>query len=332
MYFERLEKWEQILEVVDDAEPEVERRQFLAIRITLLCARARALAQLGKHAKAEAALATAVRACPKGAIDPLIVVEASRGLCSALAGMTELAAHPHFERALAGCRAIGHRFHEAWIERSRPPVAVRVGGTSTNTQRSDASATALVLGDVAAILGAGHSVDLLGHRLTAILEQTALAPRLQIESESGQPFRSESSLDFQTSPNGVSTIHLRGSDRRMRVLGVSDVHSLDDIALLKNIVDVVQVSVAPHVGPGGRRRPTDPLARGDAIEQRRDRVPVAADGRAAPRRHAPGIRGSADPDHRRDRNRQGGPRAFHPRVEPRRARALRRVQLRDDAT
>jgi transcriptional regulator with PAS, ATPase and Fis domain len=247
-YHERLEQWHRVLEIVDDAEPEVTRRQFRALRTTLLCARARALAQLGKHAKADAALATAVRGCPKGAIDPLIVVEASRGLCSTLAGERAVG-DLHFDRALAGCRAIGHRYHEGWIGRIRPAVAVAPGAPPVPDviRRGDERAAAIVLGDVAAVLGAGHSIDLLSHRLTAILEQTSLAARLQIENESGQPFRTETSVEFQSSPSGTSTIQLRGSDRRI-TFRVHDVHGLEDIALLKNVVDLVQTAL---------RRPAD---------------------------------------------------------------------------
>jgi transcriptional regulator with PAS, ATPase and Fis domain/tetratricopeptide (TPR) repeat protein len=255
-YHERLEQWHRVLEIVDDTEPEVARRQFRALRTTLLCARARALAQLGKHAKADAALATAVRSCPKGAIDPLIVVEASRGLCSSLAGDRAVGAL-HFDRALAGCRAIGHRYHEAWIGRVRPNAAVAPGTLAVpdNVRRGDERSAAIVLGDVAAVLGAGHSIDLLSHRLTAILEQTSLAARLQIESESGLSFRTETSVEFQSSPTGTSTIQLRGSDRRI-VFRIHDVHGLEDIALVKHIVDLVQTAL---------RRPGD--ADGDDGQQ-----------------------------------------------------------------
>ena len=43
--------------VAEDADPELARRQYKAIRTSLLCAKARALARLGRHADAAAALA-----------------------------------------------------------------------------------------------------------------------------------------------------------------------------------------------------------------------------------------------------------------------------------
>jgi DNA-binding NtrC family response regulator len=241
-YFESLKEWHSVLDVAEGAEPELARRQFRALRTSLLCAKARALAQLGKHRHAEATLASAVRACPRGAIDPLIVLEASLGLCRTLAG-DGTQGGIHFDRALAGCRAIGHRYHESWIERRRQ-TATTDRHTSVALARPliDPHGTALVLADVSAILGAGQSVDLLAHRLTAILGQTSLAERLRIESQSGRPYRADSSVEYQAAPDGSCAIRLRGSDRQIAI-HIRDVHSLEDIALLKNIVDLVQAAV-----------------------------------------------------------------------------------------
>jgi DNA-binding NtrC family response regulator len=241
-YFESLEEWHGVLGIADDAEPELARRQFRALRTSLLCAKARALAHLGKHHQAETALATAVRACPRGAIDPLIVLEASLGLCRALAG-DGAQGGIHFDRALAGCRAIGHRYHESWINRCRQGTIIAPHTKAAIAKPAvDPHGTALILADVSAILGAGHSVDLLAHRLTAILQYTPLAARVRIESESGRPFRAASSAEYQAGPDESCAILLRGSDRRIAV-HVRDVHSLEDIALLKNIVDLVQAAV-----------------------------------------------------------------------------------------
>ena len=66
----------------EDADPELARRQYKAVRTSLLCAKARALARLGKHGAGRGDLATAVRACPRGAVDPLIVLEATQALCA----------------------------------------------------------------------------------------------------------------------------------------------------------------------------------------------------------------------------------------------------------
>jgi transcriptional regulator with GAF, ATPase, and Fis domain/tetratricopeptide (TPR) repeat protein len=241
-YLESLQEWPGVLEIAESTEPELARRQFRALRTSLLCAKARALAHLEKHHHAESTLATAVRVCPRGATDPLIILEASLGLCRALAGDHTRGA-VHFDRALAGCRAIGHRYHETWIDRCRQTaIPDRRAGTAIATPAVDRQGTALVLADVSAILGAGHSVDLLAHRLTAILEHTALAPRLRVESEPGRPYRAESSAEYRAAPDGACTIRLRGSDRRITI-HIRDVHSLEDIALLKNVVDLVQAAV-----------------------------------------------------------------------------------------
>ena len=241
-YFESLKEWHSVLAIAEDTEPELARRQFRALRTSLLCAKARALARLGKHRHAEAALATAVRACPRGAIDPLIVLEASLGLCRTLAGDGTQGA-VHIDRALAGCRAIGHRYHESWIDRcSQAANTDRHASVAIPRPLVDPRGAALVLADVSAILGAGHSVDLLAHRLTAILEQTALAARVRIESQSGRPYRADSSAEYEAAPDGSCAISLRGSDRQITI-HIRDVHSLEDIALLKNLVDLVQAAV-----------------------------------------------------------------------------------------
>lgn len=112
-YFEHVEDWNAILEIVEDADAELVRRQYKALRTSLLCAKARALARLGRHPQADAALAVAVRSCPRGAVDPLIVLEASKALCATLRGDVSVGS-VHYDRALAGCRAIGHRYHQ-WL-------------------------------------------------------------------------------------------------------------------------------------------------------------------------------------------------------------------------
>ena len=107
--------------VAEDADAELARRQYKAIRTSLLCVKARALARLGRHADAAAALAGAVRSCPRGAVDPLIVLEASRALCATLKGDVTNGV-VHYDRAIAACRAIGHRYHEWWIAAQRDDV------------------------------------------------------------------------------------------------------------------------------------------------------------------------------------------------------------------
>jgi DNA-binding NtrC family response regulator len=240
-YYERLNDWPRIVEICDDAEPEAARRQYKAVRTALLCARARALARLGRFHRAEGTLAAAVRACPRGAVDPLIVLEASKALCFTLRGDRSHGALL-YERALAACRAIGHRYHEAWIERQHAEM-LEPRRNSVGTRRSlDITTTALLLSDVGTILGAGHSIDLLAHRMASLLQNTPLGKRVEITSASGCEYQAEPSASWDTGPDGTISIHLRGSDRRV-TLRVHRVEAIDEISLLKGVADLVQAAV-----------------------------------------------------------------------------------------
>jgi DNA-binding NtrC family response regulator len=211
------------------------------LRTSLLCAKARALAHLGKHAQAESALGTAVRTCPRGAVDPLIVLEASKALCLSLRGDVANGSG-HFERALAAARAIGHKFHETWIDRSRSAIARATReSVAVPPRRLEVADTAMLLGDVATIIGAGHSIDLLAHRTAAILESTTLGARVDVQSESGHEYRPEPTATWETA-DGAFTIRLRGSDRLVAIR-VRDVQSIDEISLLKGVADLVQAAV-----------------------------------------------------------------------------------------
>ncbi len=241
-YYERLEDWPRIVEICDDAEPEAGRRQYKAVRTALLCAKARALARLGKHHRADGVLASAVRACPRGAVDPLIVLEASKALCFSLRGDLSKGA-TLFDRSLAACRAIGHRYHEAWIGRQRADVSHTARETVSVPHRDlDLTATALLLTDVATILGAGHSIDLLAHRVADLLQTTALRPRVEIDSASGCEYQAEPSASWDATPDGTFSVRLRGSDRRV-VIRVRGVQAIDEISLLKSVADLVQAAV-----------------------------------------------------------------------------------------
>ncbi len=240
-YFEQLEDWPAMVSIVDEVDGELARRQYKAIRTSLLCARARAMARLGKDGQAEAALATAVRICPRGAVDPLIVLEASKALCASLRGDMSKGA-VHYDRALAACRAIGHRYHEWWIERDRHDVTRRAGSAHVERPPRDLTDTALLLGDVATILGAGHSIDLLAHRMAAILQGTTIGARVDVTSESGRPYQPEPSAAWEAGADGTFTIRLRGSDRRVAIL-VRDVATIDEISLLKSVADLAQAAV-----------------------------------------------------------------------------------------
>jgi transcriptional regulator with GAF, ATPase, and Fis domain/tetratricopeptide (TPR) repeat protein len=240
-YFESLGDWPAIVSTVDAVDAELARRQYKAVRTSLLCARARALARLERHAQAEQSLATAVRICPRGAVDPLIVLEASKALCGSLRGDVGQGA-VHYDRALAACRAIGHRYHEWWIERDRQEVTRRRGAAPVARPPRDLTETALLLGDVATILGAGHSIDLLAHRMAAILQGTTMGARVEVTSESGRQHQPEPSAAWEAGADGTFRIRLRGSDRRVSIQ-VRDVSSIDEISLLKSVADLVQAAV-----------------------------------------------------------------------------------------
>jgi transcriptional regulator with PAS, ATPase and Fis domain len=241
-YFEAMGDSTEVVAVADAADPELARRQFKAVRTSLLCAKARALARLGKHGGADAALATAVRSCPRGAVDPLIVLEASKALCFSLRG-DAAKGEVHYDRALAACRAIGHRYHESWIERDRRDISRTLKSTVAIERPSrDLTDTALLLNDVATILGAGHSIDLMAHRIAAILQSTSLNARVEIQSESGREYQPEPSSVSDIDPNGVFRIRLHGFDRRVSI-HVRDAHAIEEISLLKGLADLTQAAV-----------------------------------------------------------------------------------------
>jgi DNA-binding NtrC family response regulator len=242
-YFEQLGDWEAIVTVAEDADAELARRQYKAIRTSLLCVKARALARLGRHADASAALAGAVRSCPRGAVDPLIVLEASRALCAALKGDVTNGV-VHYDRAIAACRAIGHRYHEWWIAAQRDDVLAHTReAVAVAMPPQDITHTSLLLSDVATILGAGHSVDLLAHRVSAILQNTTLADRVHVVNESGLEYRPEPVAEFESGADSGCTIRVMGSDR-LAAITVSGAESIEEISLLKSISDLVQIAVA----------------------------------------------------------------------------------------
>ena len=241
-YFEQLNDWNAVVNIADEADAELARRQYKAIRTALLCAKARALARLGHQHDASAALATAVRSCPRGAVDPLIVLEASKALCASLRGDVTNGS-VHYERAIAACRAIGHRYHEWWITAQQKDVQSRVVSVSPMRPHADVARTSLLLSDVATILGAGHSIDLLAHRVTAILQSTPMATRVDIVNESGREYRPEPSAECDLSPAGTFTIRLEGSDR-LALITISDVTSIEEISLMKGLADLLQIAVA----------------------------------------------------------------------------------------
>src|SRR5262249_50643780 len=60
LYLERIQNWNEVLTIAGSTDDELAKRQFMAVRVSLLCARARALAHLGQHHQADSALATAI--------------------------------------------------------------------------------------------------------------------------------------------------------------------------------------------------------------------------------------------------------------------------------
>jgi DNA-binding NtrC family response regulator len=240
-YFEKLQRWDDVLRVVERIDDELAERRYRALRTTALSAKARALGHLGRHAAADAALTAASRACPRGAVDPLIVLEASKGICLGLRGEHE-PARLHVDRALAVSRAIGHKAHETWIEQERAALPLPAALLDAPPHRLDVIDTSLLLGDVATILGAGHSIDLLANRLAALLQATPMASRVDIRSESGHEYRPDPSATWESEADGVFRIHLRGSDRLISI-AVRDVRTIDEISLVKSLADIIRVAV-----------------------------------------------------------------------------------------
>ncbi len=241
----QFEDWERIIEITGEADPELERRQFRSLRTALLCAAARAYARIGEHAKADANLGAAIRVCPRRAVDPQIVLEAATAACLTLRGERTRGA-AHFDRALSAARAIGNRLHEWHIQRDRAACTItRVPNLVTvdaDHPTSVVSERAIVLSDAATILGAGSSIDLLAHRALSLLHNTPLEPRLHVRSTSGEEFRPETSVTSQLAADGTFTIDLRGSDRRV-LMTVRQVESLDDVTMLKSLLDLLQAAV-----------------------------------------------------------------------------------------
>ncbi|HXT69519.1 MAG TPA: sigma-54 dependent transcriptional regulator [Vicinamibacterales bacterium] len=242
MYFERLGDWDTVIQIAEATDPELARRQYKAVRTALLCAKARSLARLGRHADASAALASAVRSCPRGAVDPLVVLEASKALCASLRGAVTNG-RLHYDRALAGCRAIGHKYHEWWITEQRDDVLKHTGTLTAPAPALEVSQASVLLNDVATALGAGHSIDLLSHRIAAILSGTTLADRIDVSHESGLEYRPEPAAEFSTEADGTNTIRILGSDRLATIV-IRQAESIEEISLVKSVMDLVQMAVA----------------------------------------------------------------------------------------
>lgn len=253
--------WEAVVDLTSELDECVKTRQFRSVQVLLLCASAKALAHLGESAQAQSELAAAIHACPRGAVEALIILEASTGTCLTLAGEVSRG-EAHFERALSASRAIGNKLQEQNILRER--IACR-----SSAQKDAASARepaslppigrgdrSLVLADVATILGASSSIDLLAHRATSLVNGTSLASRLRIHSLSDQEFHPEVSIESNATAEGGFEIRLRGSDRLI-VLTFNLVDSLDDVTLVKSLSDILRAAVHQDARSGGASNEQD---------------------------------------------------------------------------
>ncbi|TAK17398.1 MAG: sigma-54-dependent Fis family transcriptional regulator [Acidobacteria bacterium] len=241
--------WEGVIELTNELDRIVDGRQFRSLRVALLCASARALANVGEFERARGRLTAAIHACPRGAVEPLIVLEAATGACLVQMGDGERG-EAHFDRALSASRSLGNRFQEQLILRERAKCRMtpaKLSDASLDAASRDNSERSLVLSDVATILGAGSSIDLLAHRAISLVQGTRLESRLHYRSFFEQEFRPEISIDWRTTAEGRSQIELRGSDRLV-ILGFDSVESLEEVTLIKSLVDLLRAAVRQETG------------------------------------------------------------------------------------
>ena len=252
MYLSQIKDWEAILDIVNSAHPELERRRLRAWHASLLSTKAKALAHLGEHSAAEETLLQALQKCPRGAIDPLITVEAATGTCLTLRGDTERGSR-HFARALRASQAISHRFHEWAVTKERDSVAshlqAKVAGT--RPKRNETDETGLILSDVSTLLTAGHSIDVMAQRLSAVISTTPMRSRLHISE--GEPI--SMTVSWDSTSDGTQRIVLSEAERSL-VLTVRDVHLLEEISLLRTLTELAKVAVAQS---GDRRQQDEEL-------------------------------------------------------------------------
>src|ERR1019366_5490380 len=95
------------------------------------------------------------------------------------------AASIHFDRALSACRAIGNKHQEQTIARYVEEAARTHETVPVPPRAIEPSDLSLRLDDVTTILRAGHSIDILAHRVVALVQGTPLHARVTVDSESG---------------------------------------------------------------------------------------------------------------------------------------------------
>lgn len=268
LYYGLREDWHAIVDIVDEADPELARRQLRTWRASLLAAKARAQAHLAQHDQADATLLAAMRACPRGAVDPMISIESATGTCLAMRGDL-VQAQRHFDRALRACDAIGHRFHAAFVERARAALpALQTATAAPQAERrrhADAEDAALLLGDVASILNAGHSLDLLAQRVLSVLEATPLRPRLDVAWSAGLGDGVEPGASWEFRGSHGCRLELTGADRSVTI-DIRHLGSIEEISLVKSLTDIIALAVNQdddadnHLWPSAEQTDT-----GDAI-------------------------------------------------------------------
>jgi DNA-binding NtrC family response regulator/tetratricopeptide (TPR) repeat protein len=240
-YLEQHHEWLAVVGVVTRADTELERRQYKSLRVLLLCAKARALARMNQQDPAQQALATAVGVCPRGAVDAAIVLDATKALCLSLRG-EENESDLHYDRAIAACRAIGHQYHNWWIERDRQEQLQsrkRVG--AFKRRERNLAEVALQLSDVTGIVRSGTSIDLLVHRVVSILEATSLRDKIDVSRQAGREYHSKPVVTWSSDPKGTFLVRLQccDSDVSLQVRGTG---SLEELVLLKSLVTLLQIS------------------------------------------------------------------------------------------
>ncbi len=258
------EEWQAVVDIVDAADPELERRQLRTWRASLLAARARAQAQLGQHDAAEQSLLAAMRACPKGAVDPMVAIETAAGVCLATRGEV-VQAQRHFDRATRACEAIEHRFLGWIVDQARRQTPAASQATPDRRRYTETEDTALLLADASAILSTAHTLDLMAERVRSILDATPLRQRVDITKTpqgSDQPGVT-AAWEFRGSHG--CRIALTGSDRTI-TFDVRDLASLEEVALLKSLTDIIAAAVGHDEDADTQLWPTrDVVAPDDAV-------------------------------------------------------------------
>jgi DNA-binding NtrC family response regulator/tetratricopeptide (TPR) repeat protein len=249
LYLSHMRDWQGIIDVITAAEPELERRQLRVWHTSLLSAKAKAQARLGAHDEANATLLAALRLCPRGAVDPLITVEAATGTCLVLRGDVNRGMR-HFDRALRACRAISHKFQEWTVttERLSLPTHTRVHTTTETRRAADTEETNLILADISTMLGAGHSIDVMAQRIAAVIATTPLQSRLTVTSEYVTDPSTSVPVSWETSHDHSHRIILSDADRRV-ILHLRDVCALEDVSLVRHLVDIANAAVS-YTGDG----------------------------------------------------------------------------------